>query len=220
MINIKSIKKTIATVSITLLSISALLGLLLLFKIIEMNDVIGNVLLSFLTIFIGGLFSLTSLKVIEKKPLVGYLSISCIILSAILFLLQIWLAFIIKEELPKALLYAAVIISALSIYFNVVIDKVIYFMKDNLVIQVSAYLFLLLTEIWFCILIIGGELPFEKVEILIAIIIFALVFFLILKIKSKNVKEEMIYVNKNEYEALKLKVIELENELKKQSEMK
>lgn len=212
----KKLQKIIVLTSIISLSLSGLIGIGLLLDIFKnYSDAMNCVLLTLLTIFVAGLLLLTSTEAIARKNKLGYISSSLILLSGFMMLLQIWLAYLVKD-FGDIYIKIVLIISALSIFFNIIVNNYITLGKNLLVVQIIGYV----TFIYFEFALVSTlSFGLELINIPFGIVtIVWIVMFLILKIKSKEFKansSEMVTITRIEYDDLKNRIKELEEMLNK-----
>lgn len=213
----KKLQKIIALTSIICLSLGGLIGIGLLLNIFGENpsEAITCVLLTLLTIFVAGLLLLTSTEAIARKNKLGYISSSLILLSAFMMILQIWLAYLVPD-FGETYIKIVLIISALSIFFSIVVNNYITLGKNLLVVQIIGYVTFIYFE-FALVSTISFDLELVNIPFWIITIVW-IVMFLILKIKSKEFKtnsSEMITITRQEYDDLKNKIKELEEMLNK-----
>ena len=195
---------------------SALIGLGLLFGLIGSSDILGQVFLSLLTLFIAGLFLLNSINAVTQGNKVGIVAAFMIIVSAILFLALIWAGQYLGT-FGAAFNYIIVIVSMLSILLDVIIGHYIVLRKRFLIVQIVMYVALAYVETVLAFAILGNGALIAFWQVFVAAIIVALALYIVLKVKEKNLAQETVEqkvdanteyvtITKQEYENLKAEV--------------
>lgn len=181
--NIGKIKKTLSTVLIACVGIATVIGILMLFNVVGMTKTVGNIYLSLLTVVVAGILLLNSVEAIGRKNTFGLISLGCILVSAVMFLIVIWLS-----EVSDGFLKTTVVFSLASVLFNTIVANYILLGKRMLALQVAFYVVLAYAEVVIGAAIIGFEKLIEggMLTVFILDLILLLATFLILKIKSKN----------------------------------
>lgn len=213
--NKKSLAKIVSTVILVCVVAAAIIGLGLLFSIISFSDILGQVLLSLLTVFIAGLFLLNSINAVTQGNKVGIFAAFMIILSAILFLALIWAGKYL-ESFGTIFNYIIVIVSMLSILLDVIIGHYILLKTRFLAVQIVMYLSLAYVETVLAFAILGNGALIAFWQVFVTAIIVALTLYIVLKVKEKNIAQETaeikaedgeyVTISKQEYENLKAEV--------------
>ena len=206
----KTLVKSVSTVILVCVIAAAIIGLGLLFGLMKFSDPVANILLSLLTIFIAGLFLLNSINAITAGNKVGIFAAFMIVVSAILFLLLIWVG-----NLGEIFNYIIVIVSMVSILLNLIVGHYIILRKSLLIVQILLYLNFAYVELVLTFVILGSSALIVYWQIFVAAIIIALTLYIVLKVKEKNIAqkdtetklkengEEFVTITKKEYEELK-----------------
>ena len=203
----KVLVKSVSTVILVCVIAAAIIGLCLLFGVMEAGDTVVNGLLTLLTVFIAGLFLLNSINAITSGNKFGIFAAFMIILSAILFFLLIWVG-----TLGEAFNYVIVIVSMVSILLNLIIGHYIVLRKSLIAVQVFLYLAFAYVELVLAFLILGNSSLIEVWQVFVTAIIVALTLYIVLKVKEKNIAQhdvelktddEYVSITKQEYEELK-----------------
>ena len=206
----KTLVKSVSTVILVCVIAAAAIGLGLLFTLLEFSDLVANVLLSLLTVFIAGLFLLNSINAVTAGNKVGIFAAFMIIISAILFLLLIW-----AGDLGEIFNYIIVIVSMVSILLNLIVGHYIMLRKSLLIVQILLYLNFAYVELVLTFVILGSSALIVYWQIFVAAIIIALTLYIVLKVKEKNIAQketetkvngngnEFVTITKKEYEELK-----------------
>ena len=207
----KKLVKAISTGIITCVVIAAVIGLLLLFKIIEGSDLLGKIMLTLLTLFISGLFFLNSVNAIVKGNKLGLASAIAIMVCAILYILLIWAEDVLGQV--EVYTYFVVILSMLSIFMNLVISNYIVLGNNLIAIQVVLYIAFGYIETTLAFVILGNSVLIDIWQVFVAAIIVAVTLYVILKVKQKNIQNtaaisvsengEYVTITKEEYDRLK-----------------
>lgn len=213
-----NLKKLITITSLVCVGISALLGILLLIKLVPTNATIGKIYLTLLTIFISGIFLLNAIDALNRKNVFGYITAVLICLSAVLFLVCIW------GGITGFFLKLTVWFAMASILLDMIVSNVLALGNAYLFLQIPEYLLLSYIEIAIGLLISTGSTALIDVwqVFAICIILFlALLITLNILVKSKRgkkteeVKRDTVTISREEYEGLLNKIKELESKLNK-----
>ncbi len=209
----KKLVKAVSTLIIVCVVIAAIIGLLLLFNMIEGSTLIGNIMLTLLTVFISGLFFLNSVNAIVKGNKLGIAAAIAIMICAVLYILLIWIGDTITEAFT---LYPhfVVILSMASIFLNLVISNYITLGKSLLGLQVALYISFGYIETTIAFAILGNPVLIDLWQIFVAAIIVSVTLYVVLKVKQKNIAQaesqnklgengEFVTITKEEYERLK-----------------
>ena len=212
----KGFVRIISTVILTCVIASAVIGLGLLFRLLSLSDTLVSILLSLLTVFIAGLFLLNSINAVTAGNKFGIFVACMIIISAILFLLLIWM-----KNLGVVFNYVIVIVSMISILLNLITGHFIVLGKSLIAVQVFLYLSFAYVELVLSFLILGNAKLIEHWQIFVAAIIIAITLYVFLKVKEKNIAQrevetkanikadEYVTITKQEYEELKVAALRL-----------
>ena len=208
----QTLVQTVSTVILVCVGAAALIGLGLLFSIISFSDILGQVLLSLLTLFIAGLFLLNSINAVTQGNKVGIFAAFMILLSALLFLVLIWAGDYLGS-FANVFNYIIVIVSMLSILLDVIIGHYIVLKTRFLAVQIFMYISLAYLETVLAFAILGNGALIALWQIFVAAIIVALTLYIVLKVKEKNLAQEhaeikaedgeYVTISKQEYENLK-----------------
>lgn len=210
-----SLVKIISGVIIACTVAAAAIGLLRLFNVIGDSQVLGQILLSLLTIFIAGLFLLNSINAITVGNKLGIFAAFMIMLSAFLFLVLIW-ANQYLGSFGEVFSYIIVSVSMLSILLNLIVSNYIALGTSLIAVQIVLYLCLAYVELVISFAIFGNSTLINYWQIFVATIVVFLTLFIVLKVKQKNIAQasavrgagngEYITITKTEYENLKAEV--------------
>lgn len=199
--NKKALRKIISYVSIASVAVAGLIGLGVLFKIIPMSDVIGNVLLSVLIVFLAGLCLLNASEAVAKKNKLGLITAALVIISSALFLVMVW-AGKYFGDFYEVYSKITVIVAMATLLFDLFIGNYIVMKTKYLLLQIIDYVAFLYVEVAISMAILGNNVLVEHYLPLVAAIIVFLVLFAILRIKVKEKRTENV-ISKEEYETLK-----------------
>ncbi len=184
---------------------AAIIGLGMLFGLVKASDLVGNVMLSLLTLFIAGLFLLNSINAVTSGNKVGIFSAIMLIVSAVLFLILIWLGGSLGS-FSTAFTYIIVIVSMSSILLNTIISHYIALGTSLLIVQVFMYINLAYVEIVTSFIILGNSELIKVWQIFVMAIIITLTLYIVLKVKKKNIAQnqtEQSLLDSDEYVTLK-----------------
>lgn len=193
---------------------AALIGIGLLFGLFKGTDVIGQIMLTLLTLFIAGLFLLNSINAVTAGNKVGIAAAIMLVVSALLCIILIWAGDLLGDFYDT---YAriTVIVAMVSILLDLIVGNYIILGKSLLVVQIFQYLSFAYVELVIAFLILGSEALINVWQIFVLAIIIALTLYIVLKVKEKNIAqketetkvnangEEMVTIMKKEYEELK-----------------
>ncbi len=208
----KKLVKAVSTLIIVCVAVAAIIGLLLLFKAIQWSTLIGNIMLTLLTLFISGLFFLNSVNAIVKGNKLGLAAAIAIMICAVLYILLIWASDVLGQV--KVYTYFVVILSMLSIFMNLVISNYIVLGSNLITIQAVLYVSFGYIETTIAFAILGNSVLIDLWQIFVAAIIVAVALYVVLKVKQKNIAQaetqknlgengEFVTITKEEYERLK-----------------
>lgn len=212
----KALVKSVSTVILVCVIAAAAIGLLLLFEAISGSELLGNIMLSLLTVFIAGLFLLNSINAVTAGNKIGIFAAFMIIASAILFLILIWVSEYLGS-FKDTFNYIIVIVSMLSVLLNVIIGHYIVLGTRLILVQIAMYLCFAYAQLVISFVILGNGALIEYWQIFVAAIIVALALYFVLKVQGKNIAQtqreqavansgEYITITKTEYENLKAEV--------------
>ncbi|MBQ7307630.1 MAG: hypothetical protein IJW82_03785 [Clostridia bacterium] len=209
------IKKIVVITSITSIILSALLGILLAFEVIDLDGIMGTILLTLLVVGVGSLLSLNSVNLLERSfNILAVISLSLLGLSCLMALIQFWAKFDWGFYSQLTL-----VLAIFSVLFNFIVSYIIKLGKTKLPYQITTYVLMAIFDIFITIQIYSGKfLKGTVTKIFIVDIILALVGMALLAILSKkslvdNVNDNYVKITKTEYESLKNRIAELEKEL-------
>lgn len=217
MLNKKSLVKITSAITLISVIVAALLGLGLLFSIFESNWWIERVLLSCLTLVVAGVLAFNSIRAMTSGNKVGVIAGILIPVSAVLFLILIWLVNVLGD-LFSPFLYVVVIVSAISILLNIIISNYVALGKSLLLLQVIFYLLVAYVIFVLSALILGyPSLIVNLWMVFAAVIIVMLTLFIVLVVKKKTIlqnetekiAEGYIKIRKSEYEEMKAEIARL-----------
>ncbi len=193
---------------------AALIGIGLLFKVIEGSELIGNIMLTLLTLFIAGLFLLNSINAVTAGNKVGIAAAIMLIISVLLCIVLIWAGSLLGDFL---ITYSriTVIVAMVSILLDLIVGNYIILGKSLIIVQIFQYLSFAYVELVIASVILGSTALIELWQIFVTAIIVALTLYIVLKVKEKSIAqketatrinsagEECLTITKQEYEELK-----------------
>lgn len=198
-------KKKISLATIICVGLSALIAILALFGAIKLEGVTFDLLFTFLTLTVAGILTINSCDMLEKKNKLAIISLSLICLSTLLVILCFWTTLDDANTFMKSTL----IISTLSICFNLITSNVLKLNKNYRVIQTSAYVCYSIVTLYLILLFLNViKLENTHLKIFILFIILSLVGMAVLAVLSKRqitesiTSKEYIKISKEEYKEL------------------
>ena len=206
-------KKLLIKVTIVSVILSAIMGIGLILKLIEINDVLGKILLTLLTLGVGSLLSLNSVDLLEEKfNILALISLSLLGISCIMAIVEFWAWF--EWGIFTKLI---IVISVFSVLFNLIVSFISKLGKSKIYYQIFTYLFMGVLDILLTMLVFDSKVANDLFwRIFVIDLIFAFVGFVLLTIftKKPNNDGEYIKIKREEYQKL---LDELES-LKKEKE--
>ena len=211
----KSLVKFIAIITLTSVIIAGLLGLGLLFGIISFDTFwVGRVLLTCLTLVVAGILAFNSVNAITSGNKAGLIAGLLITVSAALFLTLIW-AVNALGDFYETYLKIVVIVSAITVFFNVLVANYVRLKNSIIAVQVIFYLLFayIITAIIFAVL--GNTALIELWTVFGAAIIIDLTLYVILIVKGKTLSQKdteiksaegYVSIPKTEYEEMKAEI--------------
>lgn len=200
--NKRKLRKIISVTSIMSVAIAGLIGLGLLFSILSFSDIIENILLSVLIVFIAGLCLLNALDAIVKKNKMGLITAGFVLISSVLILAMVW-AGEYFGSFYDAYTKIVVIVAMASVFLDVIVGNYIIMGKKNLIIQIIDYLAFLYVEVAISFSILGSDALIKYYIPFIAAIIVFLVLFAILRVLARENRATDLAANKTELDQLK-----------------
>ena len=214
----KKLVKIVSTMIVVCVIAAALIGVGLLFKIIQSSNTIGNIMLTFLTLFIAGLFLLNSIKAVTVGNKVGNVAAVMLMISAALFVVLIWFGGQLGD-FGDAYGKITVIVAMISIMLDLIIGNYIILGKSLLFVQILQYVSFAYVELVVALAILGDPTLVAYWQVLVLACIIALTLYIVLKVKEKNIAQEQVdhrpdgdeyvTITKTEYENLKAEIARL-----------
>lgn len=210
----KNLLKAVSILTLASVISAALIGLALLFGIIEGSDTVGKILLSILTVFVAGILGFNSINAITKGNKISIVAGFSLILSVLLFIVLIWLGDFLGD-FYDAYIYIVVIVSMLSVFLNVMIANYVALGKSLLVVQIIFDVLFAYILIAISLVIFGNTDLLELWQIFVADVIVVLALYGVLKIKGKNIAQKeteikasdgYITIEKTVYEEMKAEI--------------
>lgn len=197
-------KKILSILTIVFTAIVSLLLILALFKINFLGDVSLQIYVTFGSLAIGGFFAISSLMMVPKNKIIGWLSLGLISGSVFLIILSVWL-----DLGNSTLLNITISLGLLSVLFNIIVSIGLDLGKLYLIIQIVVYMLVGIVDILSTLAIFGVIDLGSIVAIFLTLIILSLVGIITLKVLAKrkvsnNTIEEknIIKISKEEYALL------------------
>lgn len=197
-------KKILSILTIVFTAIVSLLLILALFKINFLGNVSLQIYVTFGSLAIGGFFAISSLMMVPKNKIIGWLSLGLISGSVFLIILSVWL-----DLGNSTLLNITISLGLLSVLFNIIVSIGLDLGKLYLIIQIVVYMLVGIVDILSTLAIFGVIDLGSIVAIFLTLIILSLVGIITLKVLAKrkvsnNTIEEknIIKISKEEYALL------------------
>ncbi len=197
-------KKILSILTIVFTAIVSLLLILALFKINFLGDVSLQIYVTLGSLAIGGFFAISSLMMVPKNKIIGWLSLGLISGSVFLIILSVWL-----DLGNSTLLNITISLGLLSVLFNIIVSIGLDLGKLYLIIQIVVYMLVGIVDILSTLAIFGVIDLGSIVAIFLTLIILSLVGIITLKVLAKrkvsnNTIEEknIIKISKEEYALL------------------
>lgn len=209
----KLVKIVSAEILVCVIS-AALIGIGMLFGLIKGTDLIGNIMLTLLTLFIAGLFLLNSINAVTAGNKLGIAAAIMLVISALLCIVLIW-ASTLLGDFYNTYGKITVIVAMVSILLDLIVGNYIILGKSLLLIQVFQYLSFAYVELVIAFVILGSNVLINVWQLFVLAIIVALTLYIVLKVKEKNIAQkeieniinvngdEFVTITKVEYEELK-----------------
>ena len=203
----KKAKSVLTTICIASIACFAVTGIMLLFKFFGESVVLNRLMFSFLVLAIASLLTFDSAETIARKNVLGIVALSLLVLSELLIIIYIWA----EKALLESTAYRSIMVScsAISVFLTTLSGNIVKIGKKMFVLQIIFYVFLVISEIFLSLLIIGVNIFSGSgvFEIFIACVIVAFTMFIIIKVKGRS--DSFVYVSKAEYDDLKREIEEL-----------
>ncbi len=197
-------KKILSILTIVFTAIVSLLLILALFKINFLGNVSLQIYVTLGSLAIGGFFAISSLMMVPKNKIIGWLSLGLISGSVFLIILSVWL-----DLGNSTLLNITISLGLLSVLFNIIVSIGLDLGKLYLIIQIVVYMLVGIVDILSTLAIFGVIDLGSIVAIFLTLIILSLVGIITLKVLAKrkvsnNTIEEknIIKISKEEYALL------------------
>lgn len=209
-------KKKISLATITCVGISALIAILALFGAIKLEGTYFDLLFTFITLTVSGILTIGLSDMLERKNNMAIISFSLIALSSLLVVLCFWTNLDNIEGYMKLTL----IISTLSVCFNLISSSVLKLDKHFKTFQTCTYICYSVTSLYLILSFLGVlKLADAHLKVFILFIILSFVSLCLLAIFSKKqpietTSNEYIKITKKEYNELLEKKEQLEKLLK------
>lgn len=221
-----NIKKIVMWVSVVCFALTAAIALYIYFSGAKFSGQIGRIMFTLMTIGVATSMSINGLNLYERKknPL-SLASLGLIAVSALLALYLCWFQFK-WNNLAKFV----ILISVTSILFNFVVTCILNLKKEKLIFQIFVYVNLIIFDFYVGSLLYNFKAAGKYMGIMVVNIVFSIFGSIILTVFSRKnygyidpnavntaaapVEDgEYIRISKAEYDALKERIAELENQL-------
>ena len=209
-------KKKISLATIVFVGISALIAILALFGAIKLEGFFFSLLFTFITLTVAGILTIGLCDMLERKNKMAIISTSLIALSSLLVVLCFWT----NLDDTEGYMNLTLIISTLSVCFNLISSSILKLGKHYRPLQTFAYISYSATALYLILSFLGAiKLEDSHLKIFILFIILSFVSLCLLAIFSKkqpaeNTSDEYVKITKKEYNELIEKKEQLEKLLK------
>lgn len=216
-------KKILTYIALATMGISVFMLILAIFgvKIFDLDGVLFKILLSFATIAVASAFSINALNILKTQKIIPYISLGLLSLCSLFGFIVYWTNF----ELGVFNTITGVLAIA-TVFFCIIVSLNNKNQKRFFALQIITYIVICIVDIILSLLICGVEvfnaIPSEIFWVA-CLVAFGLLCTLAILGKKKNGEviddKKYIRVDKTEYESLKNRLQELEEEnaeLKKQ----
>ena len=210
-------KKKISLATIGFVGLSALLLILALFGVLKLKGVTLDLLFTFLTLTVAGMLTLNSCEMLERKNKLALVSLSLIFLSTLLVVLCFWT----KLDNADFFMDSTLVISTLSICFNLITSNILKMGKRYTIVQAVSYICFSIVSLYLILTFLDTiSLEDAHLKIFILFIILSFVALCVLTVLSKKhssesiATKEYVKITKEEYLNLIESKKQLDNLLK------
>lgn len=158
--------------------------------VIKGSGLLGQVMLTLLTLFIAGLFLLNSINAVTAGNKLGILAAFMLVVSAALFVFLIWGADLLGDAYD-AYSRVIVVVAMVSVLLNLIVGNYIVLGKRLIIIQILQYLSFAYVELVVSFMIFGNNalVSAALIPVLISAIIVTFTLYIVLKVKQKNMAQ-------------------------------
>jgi len=197
-------KKKVSLFTIIFVVLSALIAILGLFDVFELEGAITDLLFSCLTLSVAGLLTINSCTMLERKNKLALVSLALISVSAILVIIALW------SNIASSNLYMEITLTACisSVCFNLITSNILKLQNKYLGLQIPAYICFTIVAVFLISASWGSKIIGDNTKLFILFIILSLLGMGILAVFSKRqttdtfTTSSYIKIPKKEYEEL------------------
>ena len=210
----KLAKKIISYATIVATAITGLTLIMLLFDTKLFGDLNLKMLLTLVTVGIGGFFAINSMNMISKNKVIGWVSLGLIFSSVLLIVLAVWINF--DSEIYGRLTFT---LGLVSILFNVIVSSGLALGRSKMIWQVLVYIVVFVSVLIAVLAIFGVVNLIEMLPFFLMMVILSVIGVIILKVLSKKVVQDLVEENKDMVKISKTEYAMLIDKAKKYDEL-
>ena len=210
----KLAKKIISYTTIVATAITGLTLIMLLFDTKLFGEINLKMLLTLVTVGVGGFFAINSMNMISKNKVIGWVSLGLIFGSVLLIVLAVWINF--DSEIYGKLTFT---LGLVSILFNVIVSSGLALGRSKMIWQVLVY-FVVFVSVLIAVLSIFGVVNLiEMLPFFLMMVILSVIGVIILKVLSKKAVQDLVEENKDMVKISKIEYAMLVDKAKKYDEL-
>jgi hypothetical protein len=210
----KLAKKIISYATIVATAITGLTLIMLLFDTKLFGDLNLKMLLTLVTVGVGGFFAINSMNMISKNKVIGWVSLGLIFSSVLLIVLAVWINF--NSEIYGKLTFT---LGLVSILFNVIVSSGLALGRSKMIWQVLVYIVVFVSVLIAVLAIFGVVNLIEMLPFFLMMVILSVIGVIILKVLSKKVVQDLVEENKDMVKISKTEYAMLVDKAKKYDEL-
>ena len=210
----KLAKKIISYATIVATAITGLTLIMLLFDTKLFGDLNLKMLLTLVTVGVGGFFAINSMNMISKNKVIGWVSLGLIFSSVLLIVLAVWINF--DSEIYGKLTFT---LGLVSILFNVIVSSGLALGRSKMIWQVLVYIVVFVSVLIAVLAIFGVVNLIEMLPFFLMMVILSVIGVIILKVLSKKVVQDLVEENKDMVKISKTEYAMLIDKAKKYDEL-
>lgn len=185
-------KKIVTIATIISTCVVSLLLILLLFGTKLFGDSNLKMLITFVSLGIGGFFAINSMNMLGKNKVIGLISLGLIIASVVLILLSTWIS--LGNEVYAKIMFS---LGLLSVLFNIIVSSSLNLGRNKMIWQILVYIVVAITDLIATLSIFGVIDLGEVIPWFLTLIILSIFGVIILKVFSKKTLSDMIETEKD-----------------------
>ena len=210
----KLAKKIISYATIVATAITGLTLIMLLFDTKLFGEINLKMLLTLVTVGVGGFFAINSMNMISKNKVIGWVSLGLIFSSVLLIVLAVWINF--DSEIYGKLTFT---LGLVSILFNVIVSSGLALGRSKMIWQVLVYIVVFVSVLIAVLAIFGVVNLIEMLPFFLMMVILSVIGVIILKVLSKKVVQDLVEENKDMVKISKTEYAMLIDKAKKYDEL-